>query len=640
MEYLTSAHHITKNAMKKVAITTLLITLSITIYAETPRDVSSEIKNVTVYQQGAQIAREGTAMIPKGKSTLIFQGLPAKITPSSIQVSATNNVMIVSVTQNIDYLNKTSTDKSLTDLYKRQLSLTDSIKVLNNLKAVYAQEKSMILANSSISGDNGVNINDLEQAAIFFRKRLTEIENATHKMDNTISDLKEVLYKISKQLLELNSKKDLPTSQIKVVVSSEIETKSLLKLNYFIPDASWTPAYDIRISETNRPLDFFYKAKVTQNTDENWGNVKLTLSTGNPSLSNNKPELTAYYLTFDNYYRNISPAIIADNQPLKGVVSGRITDAETGEPLIGTNVVVKGTTKGVVADVNGNYKIELPQGNNTLDFSFIGYLSQEVVVNSATLNVSMKADQVALDEVVVVAYGLGGDESPSALSGRVAGVSVVKKKEQIPMAIEKRQLTTEFQIDIPYSIPSDNQPYDVNMVEYEIDASYEYYAVPKLSNNAFLIAKIPNWINYNLLSGTTYIFFKGIYQGESFIDLDTASDTLSISVGRDKDLVISRDIQKDFASKGIVGTSKKEQKSWTISIKNNKAIPVNISVEDQYPVSKVDDIKVDLIEYTGAKKDESTGKLTWNLLINPAEKKTLDLRYSVRYPNSRSVIIE
>jgi len=625
--------------MKKTILSLSIIALSIAISAETPKEISSEIKNVTIYLQGAQITREAIAQIPKGKSTLIIQGLSAKITPSSIQVSATNDVMIISVTHNIDYLNKVLTDKTLTNLYKKQRSLTDSIKVLNNLKAVYAQEKTMILSNSSIAGDNGVNINELEQAAIFFRKRLTEIETTTHNLDNTIFDLKSALYMISKQLLELNSKIDLPTSQVKVVVSSETDTKSQLKLDYFIPDASWVPAYDIRISETDKPLDFFYKAKVTQNTDENWENVKLTLSTGNPSLGNNKPELTAYYLTFDNYYKTYSSNLVAENQPLKGVVSGKITDAVTGEPLIGTTVLVKGTNKGVVADVNGNYSIELPQGSNTLIFSFIGYKSQEVIANSATLNISMNEDQVALEEVVVVGYGVSGDASQS-LSGRVAGVNVVRKKEQIPIAIEKRQLTTEFQIDIPYSIPSDNQPYDVNMVEYEIDAFYEYYAVPKLSNNAFLIAKVPNWINYNLLNGTTYIFFKGIYQGESYIDLDTASDTLSISVGRDKDLIISRDIQKDFVSKSISGASKKEQKAWTISIKNNKSIPVNISIEDQYPVSKVDDIKVDLIEYTGARREESTGKLTWDLSLNPAEKKSLDLRYSVRYPTSRSVIVE
>jgi uncharacterized protein (TIGR02231 family) len=250
----------------------------------------------------------------------------------------------------------------------------------------------------------------------------------------------------------------------------------------------------------------------------------------------------------------------------------------------------------------------------------------------------MKQDQVALQEVVVAAFGVSGNDSES-LTGKASGV-VVKKKEQVPLAIEKRLLTTEFQIDIPYSIPSDNQSYDVNMIEYDIKADYKYYAVPKLSNNAFLIANIPDWMNYNLLSGTAYIFFKGIYQGESFVDMETPGDTLAISVGRDKDLIISRDIQKDYVSKSIAGLSRKEQKAWTISIKNNKSIPVNISIEDQYPISKTDDIKVDLLEYSGAKRDESTGKLTWSFTINPSEKKTLDLRYTVKYPTSRSIIVE
>lgn len=625
--------------MKKIILSGITILISALTYAETTKAVPTEIKSVTIYQQGAIIMREGNVLIPKGKSTLVFQGLPAKLTPSSIQISATNNVLIVSVTHNTDYLNKSITGKELTSLHEKQRTLNDSIKVVNNLKTVYSQEKTMILSNSSIAGDNGVDIDDLQKAAEFFRKRLTEIETTTHKLDNKIYDLKNELYNVSKQLLELNSKIDLPTGIVKVVVTSETETKSLLKLDYFVPDASWIPAYDIRITETDQPLDFIYKAKVTQNTDENWENVKLTLSTGNPALSNTKPGLMPYYLTFDNYYRTPSSGLITDNTPFKGVVKGKISDAETGEPLIGTTVVVKGTTTGVVADVNGNYSIEIPQGYNILSYSFIGYKSQEVPINSGTINISMFQDAVALDEVVVVGYGVSNDYS-RALSGRAAGVNISKMREQIPLAIEKRQLTTEFQIDIPYTVPSDNQPYDVNMVEYEINANYEYYAVPKLSNDAYLIAKIPDWINYNLLSGTTYIFFKGIYQGESYIDLDTSSDTLSVSVGRDKDLVITREIQKDFASKSITGSTKKEQKAWTISVKNNKPIPVTISIEDQYPVSKTDEIKVDLIEFSEATREESTGKLTWDIHLNPAEKKSVELRYSVRYPTNKSVIIE
>jgi hypothetical protein len=622
--------------MKNQLLSFCLIAFTVTAYAQSKKDITSEIKNVTVYQQGAQISREGSVSIPKGKTTLLFRGLPSRISPESIQAKATNEVMIISVKHSLDYLNKTTVNKEIASLTNKRRILLDSIKMLNNYKIVYSQEKDMILSNKSIAGNNGVNINELEQAATFFRKRLTEIESSSHKLDNDLFSLKNVLITVSQQLLELNAKVDLPSSLVSVVVSSETETRSNIQLNYFIEDASWVPAYDIRIKDVNESLNLYYKAKVSQNTDENWENVKLTLSTGNPSISNNKPELSAYYLTFNNYYSNKPGIQYGSSQPFKGRVSGKITDAETGEALVGTNVVIKGTNTGVVADINGNYQIDPPQGS-TLVFSFIGYNTQEVIAKSATIDIKLSPDMQALDEVVVVAYSVNGE---SDSEDRVGAVNTVKKKDLIPIAIEKRQLTTEFQINIPYSIPSDNQQYDVAMVQYDIDALYNYSTVPKLSNDAFLIAKIPDYIKYNLLNGIAYIFFKGIYQGESFIDLDTPADTLTLSVGRDRDIVISREIQKDFASKSISGNTKKEQKAWSLTIKNNKVTPINISIEDQFPVSKTEEIKVDLIEDSGAKIDKTTGKLVWDIRMAPNEKKIISLRYSVKYPNGRPVIIE
>ena len=183
MEYKLLLHLLYKlPTMKKIILFSFSILISVLAFAETSNEVPTEIKNVTIYQQGALITREGNISISKGKNTLIFKGLPAKITPSSIQISATNNVLIVSVTHNIDYLNKSITDKELISLHKKQRALNDSIKVLNNLKTVYSQEKTMILANSSIAGDNGVNVDDLQKAAAFFRKRLTEIEISTHEL--------------------------------------------------------------------------------------------------------------------------------------------------------------------------------------------------------------------------------------------------------------------------------------------------------------------------------------------------------------------------------------------------------------------------------------------------------------------------
>ena len=84
-------------------------------------------------------------------------------------------------------------------------------------------------------------------------------------------------------------------------------------------------------------------------------------------------------------------------------VNGKITDAN-GEPIIGASVVIKGTTNGTVTDLDGNYTLRVAKGK-TLVFSYIGFLSQEVVVNGAKVNVTLKEDTETLDEVVVIGYG-------------------------------------------------------------------------------------------------------------------------------------------------------------------------------------------------------------------------------------------
>lgn len=84
-------------------------------------------------------------------------------------------------------------------------------------------------------------------------------------------------------------------------------------------------------------------------------------------------------------------------------VTGHVKST-SGDPLIGVNVIEKGTTNGTVTDLDGNYSLRVQQGK-TLVFSYIGFLSQEVVVNKAKINVTLKEDTETLDEVVVIGYG-------------------------------------------------------------------------------------------------------------------------------------------------------------------------------------------------------------------------------------------
>lgn len=100
------------------------------------------------------------------------------------------------------------------------------------------------------------------------------------------------------------------------------------------------------------------------------------------------------------------------------IVSGIVTD-ENGEPVIGANVVEKGTTNGVVTDVNGEYTLNVRKGAVLL-ISYVGYISKEVtIVNQRTINIELWEDNQNLDEVVVVGYGV---QKKSNITGSVASV--------------------------------------------------------------------------------------------------------------------------------------------------------------------------------------------------------------------------
>ena len=89
-------------------------------------------------------------------------------------------------------------------------------------------------------------------------------------------------------------------------------------------------------------------------------------------------------------------------------LSGTVSDADSGEPLTGVSVKIKGTSQGTVTDIKGQYRIAVGAGQ-TLEFSFLGMATQQVVVKASSgsrLDIVMRPDQLALEDVVVVGYGV------------------------------------------------------------------------------------------------------------------------------------------------------------------------------------------------------------------------------------------
>jgi uncharacterized protein (TIGR02231 family) len=189
-------------------------------------------------------------------------------------------------------------------------------------------------------------------------------------------------------------------------------------------------------------------------------------------------------------------------------------------------------------------------------------------------------------------------------------------------------ISKEYPIDIPYTINSDGEDYLVKINQIEIPVTYAYYIVPKLDKDAFLYASIVNWNQLNLIPGKSNIFYQGNYVGETTIDKNILSDTLNISLGRDKQIVVNYDSKRVKTDKKLFGNAK-ERVDVEISVKNNKNSAIDVKLEDQYPLSNNQAIKVERFENNGAKVDENNGKLTWELKLEAGEKKIVKFGYEV-----------
>jgi len=252
---------------------------------------------------------------------------------------------------------------------------------------------------------------------------------------------------------------------------------------------------------------------------------------------------------------------------------------------------------------------------------YVPVLYNQVAVAANTY--SMAAPQ--LDEVVVTGY---------AKKAKNLDYDAQKLEVKDFLTLKESQLNTNFEIDLPYDIPSDGVAYSVNIKDEMIPATYQHVAVPKLDNDAFLIAKISNWDSLSLLPGDANIIMDNVYLGKSYLNPNTTDDTLSISMGRDKRIAINRKLVKEY-NKVKRNDSKIESYTYEITVKNNKKQSIDMNLSDQFPISQTKEIEVTLSDSGDAEIDNETGFLKWNVKLKPGESKKYRFSYQVKYPKDK-----
>lgn len=605
----------------------------------TEKEIKTEVNEVTVFIDKAQITRQKTVELNSGITILKFTNLSPFIDAKSVQVKASGDVTVLAVNHQQNFIDKLEKSEEVKKVEEKLYDLNGQIKLEETYLSILKEELTFLNDNRIIGGKNNeLNISTLKEASEFYSSKLTALKLKEIERNKTLENLRKQKNELQNQLNTLTSKKEFASGEILVKVQSKIKTSPSFELSYIVDNTGWYPTYDIRTKTINDPVEIIYKANLRQDTKVDWKNVKLGFSSSNPNSSGVAPELKTYFL---DYY-SLPPVY---NKSINSV-TGQVLDQENN-PLPGATVMVPETTIGAVTDMNGNYSITLPNNAGYLSFSFIGFKTQILPITSSVINVKMVEDDVALQEVVVFGYGAQEDaESSSMLQGRAAGLSFNRTKSRdaesisIPFEKTENQTSINFEISTPYTVNSDNKNYSVDMVVYQVPAFFQYYSVPKIEKEAYLIANITDWEKYNLLEGEANIFFEETFVGKSLLDVRFASDTLQLSLGKDKNVIVNREKEKDFETRQFIGSKKEESKSWKTTIKNNKSQEINMVVLDQAPVSKLEEIEVNIQNISNGKLNKESGEVKWEFTLKPMEKKEFDLKYSVKYSKSRNLTIE
>lgn len=197
----------------------------------------------------------------------------------------------------------------------------------------------------------------------------------------------------------------------------------------------------------------------------------------------------------------------------------------------------------------------------------------------------------------------------------------------------------EFELKIPYSIPSDGKEHLMAVSSDEIDSEFEYFAAPKKEREAFLMAKLTGWEDLNLLPAVANIYYDGTYVGQTRISPSNMTDTLELALGRDRRIIIE---QKKISNEEKIKKLSNEKEStltYQITVKSMKSSHVKLTIMDQIPLTNVDEIKVNLINKGKAEYNQHKGFLTWNTTINPRETKKIKYVYSVTYNKDKNLVL-
>ena len=573
-----------KTSMKNIILLLSTMMIVSNSFAGDEKIVPSTISKVTVYSQGAQIYRKADYSIGIGVTEVVIDGVSNNIDGNSLQVNATGNSIILDTKYSLFYPeNKAVTSTGLPLKIRRKIALLeDSISTINYTLRELQDEIDVYTATKSILANNG---------AI----------RGQGKVNDSIGLLKHAIEYYTIKMMEVNKKLN------KLNRSKGSSQKKQQGMNQRLTDLR-----NFQTNGGNKPKQVgpSYRITVTFKSD-----AAVTGKLDVSYLVSNAGWTPMYDLRSDATSNKINLNYKANVHQNTGV------DWKDVRLNISTNNPYHNKTKPTLHPWYVDFNIYKDQ---SLKLYKEGKSRGDIPRKAAEMDYESSEK---LEEVQISA----NYSSPVTTTFAADASSFVTVVDNL--------ISAEFRIDLPYSIKSNNQKHMVLIKNVDIDANYKYYTVPKYDKSVYLVAQLSKLDELQLVPAKANIFFDGTYMGETYINPSSMDDTLSLSLGKDPNIIVNRTLMQKECKTKVVGAKTERTFAYSIEVKNLKSRTIKLVVQDQIPITTNADIEIEALDLSKGKLTKKNGLIEWEFNLKPKQNKDLSLSYKVKYDKDKNLVV-
>lgn len=316
--------------MKTIILLALSLISTTTFAADS---LQTTINKATVFLSGAQVFRQSKSIsIKKGVNEVIITDVSPNLNPNQIQATAKGNFLILDIQYQTEYIPPSGAVYAVVpEKVQKEISwLNDTLLFIGfekdriNEKLKNLDEEKRMVTQSQLIRSGGISdtLPEFKEIVEFYRVKLDEINELIHIWKKKQYLIQTQQTKLQSRLNELNNyaantgqpaKPAQTRYHVMVTTFAEADTYGKIEVNYLVPNAGWIPAYDLRAKSTSDPMTVTYKAKVFQNTGEDWNDVNITLSTFNQNTYSTKPIAGIWRLDYSVNRQSMQPQYYSQN---------------------------------------------------------------------------------------------------------------------------------------------------------------------------------------------------------------------------------------------------------------------------------------------------------------------------------------